>query len=90
MQILSKEFGDYDDAAFLKVVWNMSLQDVQTLLSNTAVDLKWFKNFQLKGKIMGSFSRRDLKIIKNRIKWINQIIASKKKNPDFIPDAYRS
>ena len=89
MKIISKEFGGHDDAAFLRVVWNMSIQEVEALLSEVAVDLKWYKNFQPKGKIMGLFQKRDLSIIKSRISWIKQILASKKKNPDFIPDNYK-
>ena len=90
MKIISKEFGGNDDVSFLKVVWNMSLKDIKTLLADTAEDLTRLKQSQSKGKIMGVFDKKSLSIIKSRIPWIKQILASKKKTPDFIPDSFKS
>jgi hypothetical protein len=87
--ILSQEFGSYDDAKFLKVVWRMSISELEKLLENTISDLTYAKNVAPKGKIMGTFARRDIEKIKGRIKFLKEIILSKKNNPEFIPDYYK-
>jgi hypothetical protein len=89
MKIISKEFGGYDDVAFLKVLWNMPLKDVENLLSDLPVELQWFKTFKSTGARMKMFTNRDIAVIKSRIPWIKQIIASKKKYPTFIPEQYK-
>ena len=38
---------------------------------------------------MGTFARRDIEKIKGRIKFLKEIILSKKNNPEFIPDYYK-
>ena len=87
--MLFRSFGGHDDAAFLKVIWNMSLNDLENLLSDIPTELAWFKNFKSTGARMKMFTNRDLAIIKNRIPWIKQIIADKKKDPTFIPVQYK-
>lgn len=84
--ILSKEFGGYDDKEFLKIVWKLSIPELENLLNASKIELNWLKNQGPKGKIMGLFNRRDISIMKNRIEYLNGIISDKKKNPDFIPD----
>jgi hypothetical protein len=85
-KVLSQEFGGYDNVEFLKVVWQLSLSDLKKLLEDTISDLVYTKNIGPKGKIMGSFTRRDIDIIKNRIKFLKQIISHKEKDPNFLPD----
>lgn len=87
VKVTSKEFGGYDDSEFLKIAWKMSIDDLEKLLLTSIDDLKWLKK-NFKGTL-GLFHKRDAQIITNRIKFINQIIASKNKNPDFIPDHYK-
>lgn len=84
--ILSKEFGGYDDKEFLRIVWKLSIPELEKLLNTSKTELNWLKNQGPKGKIMGLFNKRDILLIKTRIKYLNEIISSKKKNPDFIPD----
>ena len=87
--VLSQEFGSYDDAKFLKVVWHMSISELEKLLEDTTSDLTYTKNVSPKGAIMGSFARRDIEKIKGRIKFLKEIILSKKKTPEFIPSQYK-
>lgn len=87
-KILSNDFGGNNDSEFLKIVWKMSIEDLEKLLKDTLSDLVYIKNVSPKGKIMGLFTKRDILFIKSRIKWIKQIISSKKENPNYIPDIY--
>ncbi len=87
--VLSQEFGLYDDAKFLKVVWHMPISELEKLLEDTISDLTYTKNVSPKGSIMGSFARRDIEKIKGRIKFLKEIILSKKKTPEFIPSQYK-
>jgi hypothetical protein len=85
-KIISDEFGGIDDSKFIRIVWKMSLDELKNLLDETQSDLKWTKNIAPKGKIMGLFTRRDIMMIKSRIKFLNQIISHKEKDPNFLPD----
>ena len=88
-KIFTQEFGGYDDANFLKIVWKMSIEDLKTLLEETLSNLKWIKNVGPKGKIMGTFTRRDIQLLNSRIKFLKEIIKSKIENPEYIPDYYK-
>jgi len=87
-KITAAEFGD--DPTFLSIVWHYSKTELEDLLKTSESDIKWLKANGPKGKIMGSFTRRNLSIIESRIKFLKQIIDSKKKNPEFVPDQYKS
>ena len=65
----------------------MSIDDLEKLLLTSIEDLKWLKK-NFKGTL-GLFNRKDAQWVTSRIKFIKQIIASKKKNPDFIPDHHK-
>lgn len=82
-KVISKEFGGDNDSKFLKIAWKMSIADLDELLSTSVEDLKWLKKHS-KGTL-GLFNKRDALLVNNRIKYIKQIIHSKKKTPDFIP-----
>jgi hypothetical protein len=86
-KVISKEFGGTDDSQFLKIAWKLSLDELQDLLATSISDLKWLKAHS-KG-ILNSFNRKDALWVAGRIKFIQQIITSKKKNPNFIPDIYK-
>ena len=88
-KIFSQEFGGYDDGNFLRVVWKMSAEDLEKLLEETLSDLKWTRNLGAKGKIMGTFNRRNIQLLNFRIKLLKQIIESKRKNPEYIPDSFK-
>jgi hypothetical protein len=84
--LLSKELGGNDDVAFLKIIWRSSINNLEDILLKTTDELKWVK--QMKG-VAAKFQRRDLAIIKNRVSWVKEVIASKKKDPNFIPNYYK-
>lgn len=86
-KVISKEFGGINDSEFLKIAWKMSIDDLEKLLQTSIEDLKWLKK-NSKGTL-GLFNRKDAQWVTNRIKFIKQIISSKKKTPDFIPDYYK-
>lgn len=65
----------------------MSIDDLQKLLQISIEDLKWLKK-NSKG-ILNLFNKKDAQWVTNRIKFIKQIISSKNKNPDFIPNHYK-
>lgn len=88
-KIFTQEFGGYDDANFLKIAWKMSIEDLKALLEETLSNLKWIKNVGPKGKIMGTFTRRDIQLLNSRIKFLQEIIKSKTTNPEYIPDRYK-
>lgn len=88
-RIFSQEFGGANDADFLRVVWKMSAEDLEKLLEETLSDLKWTKNLGAKGKIMGTFNRRNIQLLNFRIKLLKQVIQSKRKNPEYIPDSFK-
>jgi hypothetical protein len=87
--LLSNEFGGYEDTAFLKVVWKMSIEDLQELLIKAESDLSWLKKNSTKKGILGLFPRKDIQILSGRIKYIGQIIDKKQNDSNFIPDSYR-
>lgn len=86
-KIISKEFGGIDDREFLKIVWKLTIDELDQLVLSSLADLK-FLNKNSRG-IFGVFNRRDANIVKGRINWVKQIIKSKKKNPDFIPEPFK-
>ena len=86
IKALRKEFGGYDDRVFLKKVWHMSLDELNDLLKVSLLDMKWLKG-NSKGTI-GLFARKDAQWLKSRIDYIKQIIKSKTKRPDYVPDHY--
>ena len=86
-KVISKEFGGTNDSEFLKIVWKMPINDLEKLLLTSIEDLKWLKK-NSKGT-SGLFNKKDAQWVTNRIKYIKQIISSKKKNPDFIPDHHK-
>jgi hypothetical protein len=88
-RIFSKELGGPDDREFLKIVWKLSIPELEELLAEAKTDIIWAKNLGAKGAIMGTFNRRNINLIKIRIKYLNEIISYKKKNPEFIPDQYK-
>lgn len=88
LQVLSDEFGGYDDKEFLYKAWRMTLDELIDLLSTAVKDLAWCKK-NSKG-ITGLFTKRDGLIVKNRIAYIEQIIKAKNKNgEDYITDLYK-
>jgi hypothetical protein len=86
-KIISKEFGGYNDSEFLKKTWKMSLEELESLLTISIDELKWLKK-NSKGTL-GLFNRKDAQWVASRIKFLKQIISSKKKNPNFIPDHHK-
>lgn len=86
-KILEPEFGSDNDSEFLKVVWYLPIEELELLLKTSLQDLMWLKK-NSKGLLRG-FNRRDAKIVRNRIEFIKQIINSKKKIPDYIPDIHK-
>lgn len=86
MKIISKEFGGSDDMEFLKIAWKMSIKDLEELLKNTLSDLTYIKNTMPRGGVTSLNAKRDLSILKSRIKFTKQIISYKKKDPSYIPD----
>jgi hypothetical protein len=87
-KVISKEFGGYNDSEFLKIAWKMSIDDLEKLLLTSIEDLKWLKK-NSKGTL-GLFNKKDAQWVNSRIKFIKQIINSKKKNPNFIPDHHKT
>jgi hypothetical protein len=86
-KVISKEFGGTNDSEFLKIAWKMSIDNLEKLLLTSIEDLKFLKK-NSKGTL-GLFNRKDAQWVTSRIKFIKQIILSKKKNPDFIPDHHK-
>ena len=86
-KVISKEFGGTNDSEFLKIAWKMSIDNLEKLLLTSIEDLKFLKK-NSKGTL-GLFNRKDAQWVTSRIKFIKQIILSKKKNPDFIPVHYK-
>jgi hypothetical protein len=83
-QVLSTEFGGYDDMAFLKKTWRMSVEELLPVLEKAKSDLKWL-NQNSKG-LMGLFNKKDARWVRNRIKWIDSIIKKKQKDSTYMPD----
>jgi len=77
----------YEDSEFLARAWYMTIDELEALLSFTPKELKFAKSVS-KGFI-GVFGRRDALVIKIRTRWIKEIIKSKKKDHDFVPDIYK-
>lgn len=88
IQALSNDFGGYDNSKFLRISWHLGIDELEYLLKVTSSDLKFTKAHN-KG-ILGAFNRKDSQFLKSRIEFLNQIIASKKSDPSYIPDAYKN
>jgi hypothetical protein len=88
-KIMSQEFGGIDDSSFLKVIWNLHIDDLKNLLQETMSDIKWIKNIGTKGKIMRAFDRRQIQMLNFRLKLLKQVISSKQKSPEYIPDSFK-
>ena len=86
-QVISKELGGFDDKEFLKIVWNMDISDLETLMDKSKSDLKWLKA-NSKG-LLGTFNRKEAQWVKSRISFIDEIIKSKNKDSSYIPDNYK-
>ena len=82
--VMSLELGGYDDKQFLKTIWKLSIEELNSLLEKAQSDLKWL-NGNSKG-ILGSFNRKDAQFTKSRITWIKDVIKHKQNDPEFIPD----
>ncbi len=87
--LFSDEFGGNDDASFLKVVWNMPIEDIQELLIKAESDLSWLKKFSTKKGVLSLFPKRDILLLNGRLKYIKQIIQKKQNDPNWIPDQYK-
>jgi hypothetical protein len=88
IQVLSDEFGGYDDKEFLYKAWRMTLSELKDLLSTAVKDLAWCKK-NSKGTL-GQFNKRDGLFLKHRISFIEQIIKTKNQNgEDYITDLYK-
>ena len=85
--VLSRDLGGYDHSDFLHVAWHMDIVELESLLEKSKYDLKWL-NAHSRG-IMGLFHKKDAQWVKTRIKFLNQIITSKKKDSEYIPDNYK-
>lgn len=83
-QVLSTEFGGYDDMSFLKKTWRMSVEELLPILEKAKSDLKWL-NRNSRG-LMGLFNKKDAQWVRCRIKWIDSIIKKKQKDPTYMPD----
>lgn len=83
--IVSPQFGGYEDKEFLKIVWKLSIQELESLLQDTIKDIGYYKNSNRKG-LFGALDRKLVNIAKNRIKYLKQIINKKQTYPDFYPD----
>jgi len=81
---LKPDMGGYDDKEFLKIIIKMSIDELNSLLDKSKSDLKWL-NSNSKG-ILGSFNRKDAQWVKVRIRFINDVIKNKKKDPNFSPE----
>jgi hypothetical protein len=88
-KLFSQEFGGANDIEFLRVVWKLSVEDLERLLEEAVFDLKGNKNLGVKGKIMGNFNRREIQLLNYRIKLLKQVIQIKQKNPEYTPDSFK-
>jgi hypothetical protein len=82
INILSPEMGGSgpDPKGFLKIIWELSIKELETLLSKSQDDLKWLKA-NSRGTL-GAFNRKDAQFVTSRISLINDLIKRKKKDPN--------
>lgn len=85
--IVSRALGGYDQIEFLRIAWNMELTDLESLLEKSKYDLTWLRG-NSKG-VMGLFNKKDAQYVKSRINFLKEIITSKKKDSEYIPDQYK-
>lgn len=78
-----------DDATFLKSVWHYDIDSLSSLVQQTEKDLELCKKSQKSGGILKPIWKRDKSNLEFRLKCLNQIIKSKRENPDYIPDRYK-
>jgi hypothetical protein len=82
INILSPEMGGGgpDPKGFLEIIWELSIKELETLLSKSQDDLKWLKA-NSRGTL-GAFNRKDAQIVNSRISLIKDLIKRKKKDPN--------
>lgn len=78
-----------DDITFLKLVWKYDIKSLNSLVDKTKEELELCKNAQKSGGILKSIWKKDKFNLEFRLKCLNQIIKSKKENPDYIPTNYK-
>lgn len=89
MKIISKEFGGYDDQEFLEKIWNLSLDELESLLTTAKSELKRHTSSSPKRGVFSTFARQDTLVAKGHIKFLESVIMKKKKDPSFVPDLYK-
>jgi hypothetical protein len=80
--VLSPEMGGGGPVpkGFLKVIWELPVEELQTLLTKSQDDLKWLKA-NSRGTL-GAFNRKDAQIVTSRISLMKDLIKRKKEDPN--------
>jgi len=74
-----------NDMELLSVLWKVSADVLGDLLKKAEDRLLWLKKNPIKG-VTAVFYRRDVDVLKGKIKLIKDVIKHKKRDPDFVPD----
>ena len=68
IQILTNDFGGYDDVEFLTKLWNLSTEEINLIYTKAKLDLLWLNKNSKRGLLSG-FNRKDSQYVRNRIKY---------------------
>lgn len=74
-----------NDMELLSVLWKVSADVLGDLLKKAEDRLSWLKKNPIKG-VTAAFYRRDVDVLKGKIRLIKDVIKHKKRDPDFVPD----
>lgn len=77
------------DSDFLKKYWNSSVEEISSQLKRGEEELEFSKKLARIRGITRCLYKRDVLIIKDRVKWLSNILKSKRKDPNYIPDHYK-
>ena len=74
-----------NDMELLNVLWKVSVDSLEDLLKKAEDRLSWLKKNPIKG-VTAVFYRRDMDVLKSKIRLIKDVIQHKRRDPDFVPD----
>ena len=85
-QVLSTEFGGWDDMEFLKKTWNMPIEELYKILEKAKSDLKFLNNMSRTRSVIRVLYKKDAQWVRARVGYLEGIIKKKKVDSSFRPD----
>ncbi len=79
----------YDDNDFLAIIWNLDIENLKTLKTLMGEDIVTLKELKQDKSVITKLYERALSLMEFRCGLVEDVMESKIKNPNYIPQQYK-